>query len=857
MVPLSIEDLVLYQALKQRGKRDDKVATVAAGLLITSFGDAGELLEYIRTGFPSYTRHNLQHSLLVIDRFSRLLSDKALTALTSVEILTLFLSAAFHDVGMASPHGGREDHASQSVEIFQKFVTERLSSLSEYHARLKALISFVMEAHALTWEALASHTKFHRSETIMYQVVRPSVLAVLLRLGDLLDLDADRTPQVVRSVLPEFFDDSISRLHHSHHTHVTSFHVSANELRVEVESYSREEHELWSTWFNYIRTDVLSANTFVFVGPLSVFRLPAPTLTITPAAGATYELWPLRFEIDQAGRIWDVLSKSVYTGKFDFVRELIQNAIDASLMRMFIDTETELTQRSPRAWITASYIPTVLAFWSSTNGFFEVEDFGIGMDREDLQTYLFQIARSGYQIIPSNRTFQYPAIAAFGIGFISVLTRANRIIVETRKPVADRRSGGFRVRILGRSREAYVERLEDGPQGTRVRLEQVDPFIASDLVEYLRDSFKYPSADLVLVDLDELNLLAQHAELFKIPISTAVSALLHDDRVLPVTPGALITDVRYLYERLHSHKVSMPTLLVDRLREANEQVLYIQRNSTVSGDVARSIVIKLDAYLRFLNAEFIDGTTTVLWRGKSIIWVPLTFTDYDIGIEWYSVHGFILRDRCVCERLGRLTDREYRVGDSGLDDLEIIDAFPDRGEILRPTTEGFLFLSDRTTHGMPFDEELRQRSTTTPAEEQDEHEYMLAHARLVGFLQDLDEIDDAVFQDGLRTNIRGSSLAPIGVCVARCNLTADARFALNISRLAIDETPAVLSTWVTGVGEVIQRRVLDTLVNYLSSLGIVLEHSRVLLPDYLREDALSRSCYASVTHLIHHSQLPI
>lgn len=66
----------------------------------------------------------------------------------------------------------------------------------------------------------------------------------------------------------------------------------------------------------------------------------------------------------------------------------------------------------------------VMIAYSQKDGVLWVEDYGIGMNEKELSNYLFKTAKSGYQNM-GKRTFEFPAIAKFGIGFASCLTKAD------------------------------------------------------------------------------------------------------------------------------------------------------------------------------------------------------------------------------------------------------------------------------------------------------------------------------------------------------------------------------------------------------------------------------------------------
>ena len=264
MIPIDLKQLPLFSEIQSRSH--DSVAIALTGALIPMAGDASDLLDLVRHSHPSFTSHNLQHSWRVAKRASMVLDANAIRELSSVEIFSFLTACAFHDTGMAidgcgSFNPNREHHHQQSAKLIEAYFSNRLRSLSEYSKRLSRVISFVALSHNLDWDAMAQSREFQRVETVLDQCIRTNLLCVLLRLGDLLDLDADRNSHFVQKMASNLFSDSISKLHHDRSEHVEHFHVSSTVIEVSVRPHSREEHILWSQWFGYIRQDIEKFNT--------------------------------------------------------------------------------------------------------------------------------------------------------------------------------------------------------------------------------------------------------------------------------------------------------------------------------------------------------------------------------------------------------------------------------------------------------------------------------------------------------------------------------------------------------------------------------------------------------------------
>jgi len=67
--------------------------------------------------------------------------------------------------------------------------------------------------------------------------------------------------------------------------------------------------------------------------------------------------------------------------------------------------------------------------------------------------------------------------------------------------------------------------------------------------------------------------------------------------------------------------------------------------------------------------------------------------------------------------------------------------------------------------------------------------------------------EDVVCQDGIRLPLNISGIAPIGATCGIANFAASSRFALNMSRNAVDENPSLIRRWREDVGTIILKEI--------------------------------------------------
>ncbi|MDO4560951.1 MAG: molecular chaperone HtpG [bacterium] len=133
----------------------------------------------------------------------------------------------------------------------------------------------------------------------------------------------------------------------------------------------------------------------------------------------------------EAKQVLELMINSVYSNPDIFVRELVSNASDAiDKLRIESLSRPELAEyaKNGRIEITIDKKAGTLTF----------ADNGIGMDRDDLVSYLGTIARSGTgEFIRAMQEAKNGAnsdlIGQFGVGFYSSFIAADKVTVETMK----------------------------------------------------------------------------------------------------------------------------------------------------------------------------------------------------------------------------------------------------------------------------------------------------------------------------------------------------------------------------------------------------------------------------------------
>ncbi|WAS95086.1 HD domain-containing protein [Nannocystis punicea] len=836
----SLTDVKLFKSLQAR---TDPVSTTLAGALIPLLNDSTLYCQQT-------SAQKQQHAWQILERISQFASSTVISQLSSLEIFILILSASLHERegtgqdGCAATPDGAQDLAGD--------LKTRLAFMAQHASRIATTVQAVVHAHGLDWDENRSNKRFLTPDMIGDQKVRVHVLVTYLRIADLLDLESDRSCKLARRCMTVSArpDHCMQGLGGSASSRIINQYVDPEIIRVVVENDSRVEYHRWHQWLSHLRQEIERANTYMFVGDFQDFRLPPPDeVKVLRSSQATYEVWGLKFEIDQTGRIWDLISRSVYTGRWDFIRELLQNAIDATALRLFLDSGASVAFESPRGWKpSASYTPRV-TITSSANGMsLAIFDNGIGMTRSDLENFLFTVADSGYSKRPTGRSFRFHSIARFGIGFISILTRARTVLIRTRPH--DGSDLGRRVFLEAGSREAYAEIDAEAPIGTSISLTLKDPISFHELETYFKREFRFVSAPVRWISWDAVSAGVKFARSIEVEINPRLE---HDLTKVVGTTGDQAIIEKMLHEFTEVHQT-----VLERLRRttpnrraprwpAYDVPLLFPSGTALPG----ALVVVLDEYFNISQihqASHFSGS-----KKRLIVWVPCHLVDLNAGIEWSSMHGFLVENGHAVtsitsapkahEVLGdELYNEDLALQNRLMQERDLYALEDEDGSSDAATATSLTMGEDQITiASLEGGEVFESRDMFSGLEAKMVMRSAMSGLRKKGGAKDvrleslfnqlvtaLQSLDNSAFQDGVRLPIAANHVAPIGACRALMNLSAVSRLPLNASRSSIDESPTLLNQWAGAGGRYVQGRILEEIERVLRHLGIVWEEAGII-----------------------------
>ena len=430
---------------------------------------AVEKIETIKDVLPKYTIHGMQHSCNVLDIMWKLLesmqivkSDEngaASNLISSYEVALLILSAFFHDIGMCllekdwdvAEEEWYDDYSYDKShfnidELKSKYIREC------HHLRVKLFIDdyskkypefgwIEKNSNRKTFLGLERICRSHNEGKAALEKLGNIIqqdekfCAILLRLADILDLDNTRAPlsEMENIKFEETPDDIYSWYEWKKHRDAGNISFDSDGiLRLLGKTEDVVVYQKLSTMVIWIRDEldlcreVLRSTS----SPYSDKRLPQMICNDVMAKG--FEAGRYTYEIEKNDAINLFMGEKLYMDKMVFVRELLQNSIDASICYQKIK-ERELRNLGYTGGINVK--PVTIHVWKADmdNVSFLIEDNGIGMNREVILDYFLKIGKSFYnsdKFIHSGINFM--PISRFGVGFLSAFLATDKIIVATK-----------------------------------------------------------------------------------------------------------------------------------------------------------------------------------------------------------------------------------------------------------------------------------------------------------------------------------------------------------------------------------------------------------------------------------------
>lgn len=449
-----IKDTTFYKMLKQRKETDELII-----LINKAYKKCYDILPLINKIFHNYTIHGIKHSLNVMEYMADLIND--LNKLSDLDILLCVYAALFHDIGMVvndtdieNIKNGKDELINYDFNVLMdKFHDETLvlqECIRPVHGkRVKKIlesndfedlfmipntnISFrkelinICQAHNedFDWIELNIENEIKKGP---YEA-NPQFIALLLRLGDLLDIDAERAPQYLFHMINP---KGVSEKEWKQHFILENFKkvqlnekLQCKELQFYGSCDDPEIHRKFLRYIDYIKEELIKAVRFSekFENKIYVLNLLVEPKIIIQTQGFNFADFKLNLDYNAVTNL--LMGENIYGNKKYGLREIIQNSIDACMV------QSQYYIKNPNPY--DKYSPLITIEINSDKKRVSIYDNGTGMTLEVLKKYFLNVGVSYYK---SNdfqyNGYKYIPIGNYGIGFLACFMLSNNVKVITK-----------------------------------------------------------------------------------------------------------------------------------------------------------------------------------------------------------------------------------------------------------------------------------------------------------------------------------------------------------------------------------------------------------------------------------------
>ena len=430
----SIKKTKIYNLLKSR--ESEFISTIDSVIPIVE----NRLSNQIPKLFPEFTLHDIKHSARVSDYMADIVSD--LNLFNDFELSLMLIAAIFQNK--------INFEKEVKYESYQKMYGE--NALKEivrtYHSELSGIV--IMEEDFNKYFHLndprsvyysedlknlcLSHTKEHIwiKNSFKNKIVKGEYdynlrfIAYLLRIADSLDIDQSRTPLELYKLIDPKGESNNEWRQHFDVTNTKKIEIDTKSGLKNVVFYgcSRDikMHRKLMAYINSIGKEIEVFNSFCKDQEVSKYKSNLSDQVIKNISTEGFTVSDYRLSLDFKSITELLMGENIYGDKKLGLREIIQNSIDACLVRKEIESKSEII-----------YKPFINVEINENLNEFIIHDNGIGMSEDVIQNFFLNIGKSFYKSdIFKLNDFDYKPIGAFGVGFLACFMLSEDVTIETR-----------------------------------------------------------------------------------------------------------------------------------------------------------------------------------------------------------------------------------------------------------------------------------------------------------------------------------------------------------------------------------------------------------------------------------------
>jgi len=467
-------------------------------------------LNAVSTLFPHYSLHDESHSITIINNIVRVIGKEKLEKLSAIDIWLILEASYCHDIGMVVSSDKLIEalNSKDFIDFFKEVQQDKKNGLHEfalqfsieggkikyksselnleYHDGIKFILAeFFRRTHSdrskeiitnpngelklssprgvipqrifkILADICSSHTKnFEDVMKLPFSEVgidiensHPRFISCLLRIGDLLDLDNNRFSDVMLRTLSKIPIDTLN--HKAKHLSIESFRVDNEIIDVRAKCFDYDTANVTQHWFNYLNSEIsqqmINWNNIV---PFKEFGY-LPTIGSLKVELSDYDYIDgkkkPKFSVDTDKAMELLRGAGIYEGAYQCIREVLQNAVDATLLRIWLEYKDEkdfdLSTPSSTDFIRIKDNFPILININEKSVIgqdkiweFSITDKGTGLSTYDLgflmNTGSSSKNRKRINLIDEMPLWLRPS-GIFGIGFQSIFMLTEQVKLETK-----------------------------------------------------------------------------------------------------------------------------------------------------------------------------------------------------------------------------------------------------------------------------------------------------------------------------------------------------------------------------------------------------------------------------------------
>jgi hypothetical protein len=479
----------------------------------------GPHLDRIQNTFQQYTSHDIQHLLNVASHIHSFLPKVAargqVVGLNAVELAYLWLAILLHDVGMFVEQAEEKQAILDSAE-YQDFLRHQQDRMAARQSAAAAgrtvtaqviddalFAEFIRRQHA---SRVHKYISKHLADRLQFREIdfstevgnlceshnwgvrearesgQPSVdqletrdfvgktrvnlryLACCLRLGDIFDFDRTRTP--LSAFQQMHFTDSLSLQEWNKHLSIKGISISEHRVSYDAKCGTPEDYVAVQHFLDWVDRELQQCldlidefpqgdadRYFLSLSPVvdrHRIRMADPRVV----AGA------FRFHLEYDRILQLLMDKSLYPDETLFLRELLQNSLDACRYQRALALDKGMGDKyTPRiqVWDHSDATP------DEGGPRIIFRDNGVGMSLHQVENYFMRVGKSFYTSPDfraerqrlAEKGIHLEACSQFGIGFLSCFLGGDRIEVDTYRHGSE----PLKISINGPSKFFVIKRL--------------------------------------------------------------------------------------------------------------------------------------------------------------------------------------------------------------------------------------------------------------------------------------------------------------------------------------------------------------------------------------------------------------